>query len=297
MTATNTLNDLFGDLPDDAVRFKMTRTVDGGTALRRVYRETCSKCGGDGRWHGHGDCTGDGRCTMCDGVGYKEFKTSPEERAKGREAAARAKQREAEALAAKVTAWHAANPEVSEWLVSAAGRGFEFAQSLLTSLEQYGSLTDRQMETAARLTLQSQERRAQWVAEKTAREAAAPTVDSARLEESFRTAKANGLKWPRITMGEMVIKPAGENSKNPGALYVTEYGQYLGKVMGGRFFKVRECGTEQEQQVVSLINDPVGAAEAYGHMTGHCCICNRELTNPDSVARGIGPICADKFGW
>jgi hypothetical protein len=61
--------------------------------------------------------------------------------------------------------------------------------------------------------------------------------------------------------------------------------------------KVRECGTEQEQKVVSLINDPVGAAEAYGHLTGHCCICNRELTNPESVARGIGPICADKFGW
>lgn len=292
MNATATPQDLFADLVSD-----LPLACESVTPARRLFRETCAKCGGDGRWKGYGDCTGDLRCTMCDGRGYREFKTSAEERAKGREAAARAKQREADALAAKVAAWHEANPEVSQWLREAAGRGFEFAQSLLGSLEQYGSLTDRQMETAARLTLQSQERKAQWAAERAVREAAAPTVDATRLEQSFRTAKSNGLKWPRITMGEMVIKPAGENSKNPGALYVTEDGQYLGKVMGGRFFKVRECGDEQEKQVVSLINDPVAAAEAYGHMTGHCCICNRELTNPESVARGIGPICADKFGW
>lgn len=292
MNATVTPQDLFADLVSD-----FPLACEPVTPARRLFRETCAKCGGDGRWKGYGDCTGDLRCTMCDGRGYREFKTSAEERAKGREAAARAKQREADALAAKVAAWHEANPEVSQWLREAAGRGFEFAQSLLGSLEQYGSLTDRQMETAARLTLQSQERKAQWAAERAVREAAAPTVDATRLEQSFRTAKSNGLKWPRITMGEMVIKPAGENSKNPGALYVTEDGQYLGKVMGGRFFKVRECGDEQEKQVVSLINDPVAAAEAYGHMTGHCCICNRELTNPESVARGIGPICADKFGW
>ena len=292
MNATATPQDLFADLVSD-----LPLACEPVTPARRLFRETCAKCGGDGRWKGYGDCTGDLRCTMCDGRGYREFKTSAEERAKGREAAARAKQREADALAAKVAAWHEANPEVSQWLREAAGRGFEFAQSLLGSLEQYGSLTDRQMETAARLTLQSQERKAQWAAERAVREAAAPTVDATQLEQSFRTAKSNGLKWPRITMGEMVIKPAGENSKNPGALYVTEDGQYLGKVMGGRFFKVRECGDEQEKQVVSLINDPVAAAEAYGHMTGHCCICNRELTNPESVARGIGPICADKFGW
>ena len=118
MTTTATLNDLFSDTPDDLIV-----SADSFRSARRVYRDTCSKCGGDGMWHGHGDCTGDGRCTMCDGVGYKEFKTSPEERAKGRESAARAKQREADKLAAKVTAWHAANPEVSGWLTSSADRG------------------------------------------------------------------------------------------------------------------------------------------------------------------------------
>jgi hypothetical protein len=36
-------------------------------------------------------------------------------------------------------------------------------------------------------------------------------------------------------------------------------------------------------------------AEAYGHEHGVCCLCGRELTNPDSIERGIGPVCASKF--
>lgn len=31
--------------------------------------------------------------------------------------------------------------------------------------------------------------------------------------------------------------------------------------------------------------------------TGVCCICGRELTNHASIDAGIGPICADKYGW
>lgn len=271
-------------------------TIDNSVEVEQGYRDTCSKCGGDGRWKGFGDCTGDMRCTMCNGAGFKLFKTPADERAKAREAAARAKAKKEAELLARAEQWFKDHPVEAEWMKESAA-SFEFAQSMVDAVHAYGDLTERQMETVQRLAQKSAERKQQWAKERAEREAAAPEVTSERLEQSFRNAKAKGLKWPRITMGEMVIKPAGDNSKNPGALYVTEYGAYLGKVANGRFMKVRECGTEQEQKVVALINDPVGAAEAYGHLTGHCCICNRELTNPESVARGIGPICADKFGW
>ena len=33
-------------------------------------------------------------------------------------------------------------------------------------------------------------------------------------------------------------------------------------------------------------------AKRYGRETGQCCCCARTLTNPDSIAAGIGPICA-----
>lgn len=36
-------------------------------------------------------------------------------------------------------------------------------------------------------------------------------------------------------------------------------------------------------------------AEAFGCRVGVCACCGRTLTNPESVARGIGPICAQRF--
>jgi hypothetical protein len=37
------------------------------------------------------------------------------------------------------------------------------------------------------------------------------------------------------------------------------------------------------------------AACAYGREIGDCGRCGRTLTNPESIAAGIGPICASKF--
>ena len=39
----------------------------------------------------------------------------------------------------------------------------------------------------------------------------------------------------------------------------------------------------------------VAQAAAIGHATGVCCCCGRELTDPISVANGVGPICAAKY--
>jgi len=36
-------------------------------------------------------------------------------------------------------------------------------------------------------------------------------------------------------------------------------------------------------------------AKEYGKITGTCCNCGRLLTNEESIAAGIGPICASKF--
>ena len=36
---------------------------------------------------------------------------------------------------------------------------------------------------------------------------------------------------------------------------------------------------------------------AFGHTTAHCLICGNELSNPESLERGIGPICFAKGGF
>jgi len=44
-----------------------------------------------------------------------------------------------------------------------------------------------------------------------------------------------------------------------------------------------------------LIRLTVEEAAAYGKLYGQCIVCCRELTNPESIERGIGPICINKI--
>ena len=43
--------------------------------------------------------------------------------------------------------------------------------------------------------------------------------------------------------------------------------------------------------------DPQRAMLDYGQQIGSCGHCGRTLTNPESIERGIGPICAERMGW
>jgi hypothetical protein len=49
--------------------------------------------------------------------------------------------------------------------------------------------------------------------------------------------------------------------------------------------------------VVSAAANPLEAARLHGQRTGSCSCCGRELTNAESIALGIGPICRERFGW
>lgn len=46
-----------------------------------------------------------------------------------------------------------------------------------------------------------------------------------------------------------------------------------------------------------VVDGPREAAIRYGMELGECSICGRTLTNPESIAAGIGPVCAGKRGW
>lgn len=50
-----------------------------------------------------------------------------------------------------------------------------------------------------------------------------------------------------------------------------------------------------EDTLRTLEKNPLEAAKASGRLSGRCCSCGRDLTDPDSIEAGIGPICAQKF--
>lgn len=54
--------------------------------------------------------------------------------------------------------------------------------------------------------------------------------------------------------------------------------------------------TETVREKLEEFNaDPLAAAMKYGKLSGRCCSCGRDLTDPASIEAGIGPICAEKF--
>lgn len=279
-----TLSTMTDDL--DAV---MNGSSNPHKALATVeYKQMCGKCSGSGLWKAPSSL-GHNRCTACHGKGYAVFKTSPAQRAKNRASAAASK---AKTMDQNLAAFEAANPGFAEWWTDST---FGFAVSLREAVRKYGHLTEKQHAAATKAMAALAEKKAQAAEAK----ATAPVVDVAVIENTFTTAAQNGLKSPRLRLAGFVFSPAKAGSKNAGALYVkhADSGTYLGKIAGGKFLKSYECTAEQRDEVVAVASDPQGSAIAYGKVTGCCAICGRGLENQISVERGIGPICAEKFGW
>lgn len=262
--------------------------IDHPRLAPEMHYETCRKCGGGGVFYSF---TGRplGECGACKGKGKRAYKTSRDQRENNR---AKANER---ARNKRVQNWDdfcSRSPKVSAW-IKAKAPTFEFAASLEAAVQKYGDLTDNQYVAVKRCMDRDEARKAEAIE----RAENAPAVELGKIGEAFEAAKASGLKWPKLHLKTFVFSMAGENSKNPGAIYVKDGSEYLGKIIGGKLITVRSCGTEREQAILDIVADPEAAAVAHGVATGSCSCCNRELTNPESIERGIGPICAAKWGW
>lgn len=275
------LDDLFNGQPAEP---RVNRApADLLPAIERAFTEPCRKCGGSGRFGNFG------ACFACKGRGGRTFKTSSAHRATARaNAADRKARKEQEAVAA----WQAEHPAEHAWLIANAERS-GFAGSLLGALTKWGSLTDRQLAAVQKCIATDAARKT----EAAERKAAAPAITVDRIENAFATARASGLQRLKLRLGAFVFKPAKESSTNTGAIYVTEGDAYLGKIVAGKFLAVRACGDERQAAVVAVAADPEKAAVAFGKRFGRCSCCGAELTNAESIERGIGPICAEKWGW
>lgn len=167
----------------------------------------------------------------------------------------------------------------------------EFAAKMIQSALQYGRLTENQTAAVERMIAKAAERKA-------AKEAAPkPEVNVSAIEALFANARASGLKRLAFRTAEINISAAKENSRNPGALYVKHDGEYVGKIVTGKFHATYAAKSDTLAKVLEVAADPLGMARLYGKQTGICSCCGRELTDPVSVANGIGPICESKWGF
>jgi hypothetical protein len=170
---------------------------------------------------------------------------------------------------------------------------FDFARSMHEAVLKYGSLTEKQMAACERMAAKATSSHAAYEA----RVAAAAGVDSVALVAAFER-NAKGFRHFFKNTAGMQITKAPAHGRNPGALYVKDIASstFLGTIKDGKFIRSRECTAEQEATFLRVAADPYAAALKFGE-TGICAICSAELTNPESIKRGIGPVCAAKFGW
>ena len=172
----------------------------------------------------------------------------------------------------------------------------DFASSLVQQYDRKRSLSDRQLDAAERMLAKIAATRA----EKAERAAAAPSVDLTRVHAMFAKAMASGHKRPVYRAAGLALSLAPLSGRNAGSIYVKddETGDYLGKVTEDLRFNPLRTAPEWAAEALSRIaRDPSAAAVEYGRETGRCSCCGRELTNPDSIALGIGPICKDRWGF
>lgn len=184
-------------------------------------------------------------------------------------------------------------PQVWEWLERNKG---SFAESLKARLQQVGSLSKGQLDAVHNIIIRDQQ--------KAAEKAAAPAVEekpsigdgAVKIIQVFKRAREQGLKKPSIRTEHFDLAFAPEHGRNPGWLYVTNAHdcKYRGKIdPEGRYHG--DMQGEELESLKALMADPLEEAIRFGKQFGICSCCGRELSNPESVELGIGPICRSKF--
>lgn len=255
------------------------------------FKEPCGKCrnGTFYSWSGRPL----GSCHACNGLGYRIFKNDRATRTVNKQKAAARKATKQEAARVDFATSH---PVAAAWIAESSATGFNFAVAMRDALARFGTLTPNQLAACERMAAKLSEAKATRAAAQAVREESAAVVNTDKLESAFATARAAGLSRLKFRVAQFTISPAKESSANAGALYVKSGDSYLGKVKGGKFYPVRECTAETESAFLAVMADPMAAAKAYGIKTGRCSCCGAELTNKESIAAGIGPICASNWG-
>jgi hypothetical protein len=188
----------------------------------------------------------------------------------------------------------------------------DFARSLIQSFNAYGgSWTERQHAAAQRLIAEANaaaQRAVMGAVAEVAADAAAlpqavtlaPAANAApgldRIVALFATARQSGLRSPRLAIRDGVQLSAGR--ADPTSINVRQNGAFAGTIRGGIFQPARFTTPSQSltTRLAALAADPTGELTAYGFASGRCGCCTRPLSDPISVAMGIGPICAARFG-
>lgn len=129
-----------------------------------------------------------------------------------------------------------------------------------------------------------------------------PSPDTpAPTTNPYAELRALAEQLPNVKRGRYAIR----NTADTGWLFYVVDKPTQGRWTGFTFVKrqasddLLDIGIAHQISAVKEILE-MGARESaitYGREIGACSMCGRTLTDPESIAAGIGPVCAEKAGW
>lgn len=238
----------------------------------------CPKCRGSGQWGDHPLYRR--RCFGCNGTG-KILRAANYEKNKAARAA-RAERQAAEEQALidadrqrRIDAFKISKPDIAGWL---AANTSDFALSLRETVATYGNLSVGQ--EAAVLKSLGRDQLAESRPGET-------DIDVSSLKGYYAVPDGE-------TRLKIRVKHPGKDSRFHGWVFVDDGAAYGSQQKYGSQRPGGKYSGKIQQQLRAILADPLAAQIAYGHLTGSCGVCGRMLEDAESVAAGIGPICAGK---
>lgn len=186
-------------------------------------------------------------------------------------------------------------PEEYAWIQSST---FDFAGKMREVLTKYPGLTARQLDAVRRCM--------GYEAESATRAREFRQIGLSCPDGRVSAPSEGGLDLSNVPSGRYAV-PDGDTrlkviidhgeGKWEGFTFVRDGAEYG----AGRRYGMQRPGQSYrgaiQAQLTVIAADPRAAAVAYGRLVGCCALCGRLLEDSESVARGIGPICAAKHGW
>lgn len=189
--------------------------------------------------------------------------------------------------AAGANEWIEAHPDEHAWLVRESEIGNEFADSLLNGkwgLMRRGLLSENQI-NAIRKNLDKD----------------GSGKDSDIDLRDLHLGRA-GQAWRSYfavpdgdTRLKVCIRRPGKDSRYYGWTFVDDGAAYGSRKTYGKQAPDGLYKGDIQDELRAILENPLEASIAYGKLTGTCGVCGRILEDEDSVAAGIGPVCASRM--
>jgi hypothetical protein len=120
---------------------------------------------------------------------------------------------------------------------------------------------------------------------------------SLRADKPVPVSESN-KRWAGVPVARYGLFHKGEQSWHFFEVRRPDAGKWQGWTFIGELTgdTVRKLPQQEADKIFAKITeDPARRMTDYGKQTTVCCRCHRTLTDPKSVAKGIGPDCAEMY--